>query len=100
MTNMGVGVYAVDLAAELEEGESAGSVVKFVWIDVESLARHIVERYFLQVVDAEDTTSNLVHYLGCILLVSEFFDGYIAGNEGNGIVDRVQLQEAVDGRCK
>ena len=39
--NMRVGVYAVDLTAELEEVESAGSVIKFVWIDINSINRHI-----------------------------------------------------------
>ena len=47
MTNLGVGVYAVYLAAELEEGESAGSVINFLWIDVDSLARHIILFYIL-----------------------------------------------------
>ena len=49
-------------------------------------------------IDVEDTTSNLVHELSNLLLGDECFDGDFARNEGNEIVNRVRIQEAVDDR--
>ena len=46
----------------------------------------------------EDTTSNILHDLGCLLLGGEFFNGDFARDEGNDIGDRVQLKEAIDGQ--
>ena len=39
-----------------------------------------------------------MHELGRLLLGDEYFDGYLASNEGNEIGDIVRLQEAVDGK--
>ena len=47
MMNVGVGVYAVNIATELEEGESTGSVIDFFWLDIDSLDRLVEERYWL-----------------------------------------------------
>ena len=47
LTSTGVYVYAVNLAAESEKGESARSLIEFVWIDVNSVARRIDKRYHL-----------------------------------------------------
>ena len=47
LTNTGVHVYAVGLTDESEEGESAGSIIEFFWIDVNSISRHIEKLYFL-----------------------------------------------------
>ena len=44
---MWVYVYAVNIAAELGEGESTGSLIEFVGIDVDSLVRRIDKRYSL-----------------------------------------------------
>ena len=43
----GVGVYAVDLAAELEEGDSTGSVIEFVWLDVNNISKRTEKWYRL-----------------------------------------------------
>ena len=99
MMNIGVDVYAVNLAAESEEGESARSIIEFVWIDANSLAIHIEGRYCLQVVEVKDTTLNLVNDLGRLLWGGgECFYGDFARYEGNEIGGRVWLQEAVYGR--
>ena len=45
--NTGVGVYAVDLAAELEEGDSTGSVIEFVWLDVNNISKRTEKWYRL-----------------------------------------------------
>ena len=42
----------------------------------------------------------LLHELGCLLLGDECFYGGFARNEGNGIGDRMRIQEAVDGHRK
>ena len=44
---MGVDIYAIGIAVESEYCESAGSIIKFLWIDVNSLARRIDKRYRL-----------------------------------------------------
>ena len=44
---MGVYVYTVNLTVELEEGESSRTLIEFVWIDIDSLARRIDKRYRL-----------------------------------------------------
>ena len=42
-------------------------------------------------IDVEDTMLNIVHELGRLLLGDEYFDGYLASNEGNEIGDIVRL---------
>ena len=47
-------------------------------------------------VDVKDATSNFLHDLGCLLLGDKSLDEEFSSNEGNGIRNRVQLQEDVD----
>ena len=41
LTNTGVCVYAVNFTAKSEEGESAGSLIVFFWLEFDSLSRRI-----------------------------------------------------------
>ena len=68
--------------AESEEGESAGSVIGFFLLGVNSLTRRIERHYRLQMIGIKHTSSNLVHDLGRLLLGSECFNGDFASNEG------------------
>ena len=51
-------------------------------------------------IDVEDSTLNLFHNHGRLLLGGEFLLGGFVSNEGGDIGNIVQLQEDVYGRCE